>query len=164
MEIKRTLSYILVFFGICYLLGNFSANMTQKIYFSYIPDLVNELKERLDQNETLYLDGQMLQAYVISTGEELAFENRTVKWNNLDALSSSKNSKYKVVKESNKVSVTSIDEMNKTSLSAIKSFDIVILIKNIAVIVVGIAIAIAMYKIYFSRKGMPATTPKVVNP
>lgn len=164
MEIKRTLSYILVFFGICYLLGSFSESMTQKIYFSYVPDMVNELKERLDQNETLYLDGQMLQAYVISTGEEVTLENRTVKWNNLDALSSSKNSKYKVVKESNKVSVTSIDEMNKTSLSAIKSIDKVILIKNIAINVVGIAIAVAMYKMYYSRKGRPASALKVVNP
>ena len=161
---KRTLLYISVFFGICYLLGNVSERMTQRIYFSYAPDVINELQERLNQNETLYLDGQMLQAYIISSGEdEVSFDNNIAKWNNLATYVSSVGNKYKVVKSNGQLSIISLDSINKTSLSAIKSLDRVILTKNIVINIVGIAVTIAMYKVYNSRKRINTSTIKIVD-
>lgn len=149
---KRTLTYILVFFGICYLLGSISERMTQNIYFSYAPNVVNELKDRINQNEILYLDGQMLQAYIISSGDaEVCLDNSYV---------NSVMNKYKVTKKDGQLSI-SLTNKNKTSLSTIKSLDRIILIKNIAINIIGIVVAIDMYIIYNSHKKNNINTFKI---
>lgn len=147
---KRSITYIIIFFSICYILGDVSKLLTDKIYFSHAPKLIQELTVRLsDEGEVLYLDGGIVKAFIIATGgNDIRIDGEKVRWREISEQFNFRKDKYKVYINNGILDITRLGNKDNTSISTLKSVDVIIKWKNIVANLLTISIGILIYSIY----------------
>jgi hypothetical protein len=151
---RRFLAYVLVFFGVCYLLSSISPKLNEKIMKNNTKGMVKELSARIKQGEQVYMGGQTLVAYMLESNSlEPTYKGLKTNWYDMNVPTSNENT-YKVYMENGELDVTEANGHEETALMSIDEVAHKVLIKNIFINIVGLLTGVALYVIYNKRNSM----------
>lgn len=145
---KRVAVHIIIFFGICFIIGIYSKSLNEKIYFKYADNVVTEIQGKINNNEVLYLNNKILVAYVTASNEKdiiIGPDKITLK---AFASSISDQYVYKVEKVNGALSITNVANVMESSLASFQIAENVIKIKNLVMNIITFLIGIFLYYIY----------------
>jgi hypothetical protein len=150
---KKVIMYVALFFGICFIIGSYSKSLNEKIVFKYARSMVKEIQGKVNNNETLYLNGKILVAYVIGANEkDLTLGINKVTLQDI-ASSISDHHVYKLERTNSALNIVNVANVFESSIDAVVNVESAIKIKNLVMNVSTLLMGIAFYSIYTkSRK------------
>lgn len=149
---KKVVIYVIVFFGICFIIGIYSVSLNEKIIFKYADNVVTEIQGKVNNNEVLYLNSTILVTYVIASNEKnIILGPDKVSLNDF-ASSISDQYVYKVEKVNGALSITNVANILESSIDGIQSAEYVIKLKNLGMNLITILIGIFLYYTYNKRE------------
>jgi len=146
--VKKVLIHVILFFGICFIIGIYSESLNEKIVFKYADNVVTEIQGKVNNNEILYLNSKILVAYVIASNEKniiMGSDKATLKE---FASSISDHKVYKVEKVNGALNITNVANVLVSSIDSLQRAENVTKLKNLVMNIITVLMGVFLYYIY----------------